>query len=76
MGFVWNVILSFDNEELWEDGEGEPGESCEPLERINAWIPHGRLVSLIEPTYVDDTGYGMDAERDQDNRQRTDQDNR
>ncbi|MGO9112368.1 MAG: hypothetical protein ACLP9L_24320 [Thermoguttaceae bacterium] len=61
MGFVWNVMLSFDNEEWWEEGEDEPRESCEPLERINAWIPYGRLVSLIGPTYADDAGYGMDA---------------
>ncbi len=61
MGFVWNVMLSFDNEELWEDDEEEPRETCEPLQRINAWIPHGRLVSLIGPTYEDGAGYGMDA---------------
>jgi len=60
MGFVWNVMLSFDNEELWENGEDELRETCEPLERINAWIPHGRLVSLIGPTYANDAGYGMD----------------
>jgi hypothetical protein len=61
MGFVWNVILSFDNEELWEDGKDEPRETCEPLERINAWLPHGRLVSLIGPTYDGDAGNGIDA---------------
>ena len=61
MGFVWNVMLSFDNDELWEDERDEPRESCEPLERINAWIPHGRLVSLIGPTYGDGVGYGIDA---------------
>jgi hypothetical protein len=36
MGFLWNVMLSFDNEELSEDDEEEPRETCEPLERINA----------------------------------------
>ena len=61
MGFVWSVMLSFDNEELWEDGEDEPRETCEPLERINGWLPHGRLVSLIGPTYDGDAGNGMDA---------------
>jgi len=61
MGFVWNVILSFDNEEMWEDDEDKPRETCEPLERINAWIPYGRLVSLIGPTYEHGAGYGMDA---------------
>ena len=61
MGFVWNVMLSFDNDEMWEDGEEEARETCEPLDRINAWLNHGRLVSLIKPTYDDDSGYGMDA---------------
>jgi hypothetical protein len=61
MGFVWNVMLSFDNDELWEEERDEPGELCEPLERINAWIPHGRLVSLTSPTYGDGAGYGIDA---------------
>ena len=61
MGFVWNVMLSFDNEEFWEEGEDEACETCAPLERINAWIPNGRLVSLVGPTYADETGYGMDA---------------
>ena len=49
MGFVWNVMLSFDSEELWEDGEDEARETCEPLERINGWFVHGRLVSLDWP---------------------------
>lgn len=61
MGWVWNVMLSFSNEEFWEDGEAEARETCEPLERINAWMDHGRLVSLVGPTYDDDAGYGMDA---------------
>jgi hypothetical protein len=61
MGFVWNVMLSFDNEEWWEEGEDEPRDSCEPLERINAWIPYGHLVSLTGPTYAKEAGYGMDA---------------
>lgn len=61
MGFIWSVILSFDNDELWEDDEEEARDTCEPLERINAWLRHGRLVSLIGPTYQDDAGYGMDA---------------
>ena len=54
-------MLSFDNEELWEDGEDEARETCEPLNRINGWLDHGRLVSLISPTYDDDVGNGMDA---------------
>lgn len=61
MGFVWNVLLSFDNEEFWEDGEEEARETCAPLEQINAWLPYGRLVSLIGPTFADEAGAGMDA---------------
>ena len=61
MSFVWNVMLSFDNEDLWEDGEDEARETCEPINRINGWLDHGRLVSLIGPTYDDDVGNGMDA---------------
>jgi hypothetical protein len=61
MGWVWNVMLSFSNKEFWEDGDDEPRDTCEPLERINQWIPHGNLVSLIEPTYVEEAGFGMDA---------------
>ena len=61
MSWVWNVMLSFSDEELWEDDEDEARETCEPLERINAWIDHGRLVSLVGPTYDDDAGYGMHA---------------
>ncbi len=61
MGFVWNIILSFDNEELWEEGEDEARETCEALERINAWLPYGRLVNLVGPTYEDDASSGMDA---------------
>ena len=59
MGFVWNVMLSLDNEEFYEDDEVEPRETCEPLDRVNAWLVHGRLVSLVEATYAD--GAGMDA---------------
>ena len=61
MGWVWNVMLSFDNEELWEDGADKPVEICEPMKQINSWIPDGRLVRLIGPTYEDNCGFGMDA---------------
>ena len=54
-------MISFDNEEFWEEGENEPRETCGPLERINAWLDHGRLVSLVGPTYDDDVGNGMNA---------------
>lgn len=61
MSFVWNVMLSFDNEEFWEDGGDESRETCEPLDRINAWLSPARLVSLTGSTYEEDAGYGMDA---------------
>ena len=62
MAFVWNVLLSFDNEELWEDGEDEPRPTCEPLDRVNAWLmPSGHLVDLVGPTYEGDAGNGLDA---------------
>ena len=61
MGFIWNILLSFSHEEFWTDGEEEPRDTCEPLERINEWIPNGKLVSLTGPTYVEGVGYGMDA---------------
>lgn len=61
MGLIWNVVLSFGNEEWWEGDEDQPRETCEPLERINAWIPDGKLVDLVGPTYADDAGSGLDA---------------
>ena len=76
MGFVWNVMLAFDNEELseddaddwddseeddWSDDEAEPTERCEPLEKINAWLAPNRLVGLTGPTYEDGAGNGLDA---------------
>jgi hypothetical protein len=59
MSWVWNIVLSFSDEEYWEPDEDEPRETCEPLERINEWIPYGRLVNLVEPTYREGAGYGM-----------------
>ena len=61
MAWVWNVMLSFSDEELWEEDDDEARETCESLERINAWMAHGRLVCLIGPTHDDDVGYGMHA---------------
>jgi hypothetical protein len=61
MGFVCNVLLSFDDEEWWEDGEDQPRTTCEPLRRINQWIPHGKLVDLTRQTYAARAGAGMDA---------------
>lgn len=59
MSWVWNVMLSFSNEELWDEDEFH--ETCEPLERINAWIEYGKLVDLTKPTYAKNAGYGMEA---------------
>lgn len=61
MSWIWSVMLSFSDEELWEDGEDAPRRTCRPMERINAWIPHGRLVDLVSPTYKDDVGSGIAA---------------
>ena len=61
MGWVWNVLLSCSDAEFRTDVEGDARETCEPLERINRWIPYGKLVSLIGPTYAKGVGNGMDA---------------
>ncbi len=61
MGFAWNVMLSFSNDEFWEEDEDEPRETCEPLKQINDWISNGKLVDLTGPTYEDQVGFGMDA---------------
>ena len=61
MGWVWNVLLSHSNEELWADGEDEPRETCQPIEEINEWISNGKLVDLVKPTYANGAGNGLDA---------------
>jgi hypothetical protein len=61
MGWIWNVLLCCSNEEFWTDDADEPSETCEPLERINQWIPDGKLVDLTKPTYAKGAGSGMDA---------------
>ena len=55
------MLLACSNIEFGDDGEGDSPETCEPLERINRWIVHGKLVSLIGPTYAKGVGSGMDA---------------
>jgi hypothetical protein len=60
LGWVWTVMVSFSNEELWDDGQDEPRETCMALERINTWIGDGQLVSLASRTYHGN-GPGMDA---------------
>lgn len=61
MALVWNILLSFSNEEWWTGGEDQPRDTCEPLRQINAWIPAGKLVNLVPPTYRKGAGNGMDA---------------
>jgi len=61
MSWVWSVLLSHSNEELWRDGVEQPQKICEPVKRINRWIPNGRLVSLVGPTYATNAGNGIDA---------------
>ena len=61
MSWVWSVLLSCSRVEFCPDDEGAAAETCEPLDRINQWIPSGKLVSLVQPTYAKGAGYGMDA---------------
>lgn len=61
MSFVWNVVLSFSDEEYWEDGEEEARETCAALDNINAWIPDGELVDLTTGTFAAGAGYDMTA---------------
>lgn len=61
MSYIWNVILSFSDEEFWYDGEDTPRKTCAALDAINHWIPDGKLVSLIKPTFAPKAGYGMAA---------------
>jgi hypothetical protein len=61
MSWVWNVMLSFSDDELWDD-EGEELDKCPALEAINAWIPDGKLVDLTKPTFKTGAGNGMEAQ--------------
>jgi hypothetical protein len=61
MAWVWNVMLSFSSDEFWELNEDEPRDTCQPLEEINRWITHGRLVNITGPTHEKGAGNGMDA---------------
>ena len=61
MSWVWTVMLSLNDEEFWEEGADGPSDTCQPLKRVNASIAHGRLVSLVGPTYARGAGYGMQA---------------
>ena len=61
MGVVWSILLSFDNEEWWEDGKDRPRDNCEPLDRINQWIHSGELVDLAGTSFKRGAGNGIDA---------------
>jgi hypothetical protein len=61
MSFIWNVVLSFSDEEYWEDGEDEARQTSAALDAVNAWIPDGELVDLTPPTYAPGAGAGMSA---------------
>jgi len=61
MSYVWNIILSFSDEEFWHDGEDEARDSCAALDALNKSIPNGKLVDLTKPTFAAKAGYGMSA---------------
>ncbi len=54
-------LLGCSSEEFAVGRDGATNETCGPLNRINRWIPHGKLVSLVGPTYEKGAGYGMNA---------------
>lgn len=62
MSFVWNVMLSFSNEEFWRDDEENARERCDALDHVNKLLPAGcKLVDLTKPTFKEGVGYGMEA---------------
>ena len=61
MSYIWNVILTFSDEEFWHDGEEDARTTCDALDAINNWIPGGKLVDLTKPTFANKAGYGMSA---------------
>jgi hypothetical protein len=62
MSWIWNVLLSFSDEEYWEDGAEEALESCPALDSINSWLQsdkmrnYGPLTSLTECATGNGTG--------------------
>lgn len=38
MSWIWNVMLSFGDEEFWEEDEEEALEDCKALQSINSWL--------------------------------------
>lgn len=61
LGFVWNILLSFGDDEFWVDGEDQPRSSAPALDAVNAWIKDGKLVDLTAPTFRRGAGAGMEA---------------
>jgi hypothetical protein len=61
MSYIWNVILSFSDEEFWHDGEDNTRATCAALDALNKWMPHGKLVDLTRPTFTAKAGCGMSA---------------
>ena len=60
MGYVWNVILSFSDEEFWHEGEDEARTTCAALVALNKLMsPDGKLVDLTKATFK--SSYGMSA---------------
>ncbi|MEZ6097128.1 MAG: hypothetical protein R3C03_23375 [Pirellulaceae bacterium] len=65
MSLITNFILHLSDEEFWpEDDSGEMLESCPGLDAVNSWLEknhHSRFVSLVEPTFDDSAGYGLNV---------------
>lgn len=43
MSWIWNVILSFGDEEFWEEDEEEALEDCKALQSINSWLEEDKV---------------------------------
>jgi hypothetical protein len=60
MSWIWNVMISFSDEEFWEEGADEARETCPALEKINDWLPNGqKLFNMSGATGI--ATDGMDA---------------
>ena len=59
MSYVWNVILSFSDDEFWHDGEDTARSTCAALTALNKHLPYGKLVDLTKSTFK--SSYGMTA---------------
>jgi hypothetical protein len=58
MGWVWNMMVSFSDEEFWDEGADEARETCAAIDAINAWLPHGKLADLTRGTDMAANLYG------------------